>query len=160
MPGGFTFGATARGFFIPAVAFFGGMVAAGDGIVEGERRRVGIGETRQRRGGGGVCSGREPAGSGGKWRVWWGKWSDMGKTGGKAVVSPPREPRASDWNCRGVSAFPIGSCRTGAGTGAPAHLLGSPTHRRNFGGAGAGCFWAPSPKSTLGAFWEAFWERR
>jgi hypothetical protein len=29
MPGGFTFGATVHGFFIPAVAFFGGMVVDG-----------------------------------------------------------------------------------------------------------------------------------
>jgi hypothetical protein len=35
---GFTFGATARGFFIPAAALFGGMVVAGGGGVEGERR--------------------------------------------------------------------------------------------------------------------------
>jgi hypothetical protein len=83
-----------------------------------------------------------------------------GESGGKAVVSLPRGPRASDWHCRGVPALPIGSCRTGTGTGAPAHLLGSPTRRRDFGGAGAGRFWAPSPKSAPTVFWEAFWERR
>jgi hypothetical protein len=94
---------------------------------------------RRRRGG---CSGREPAGSGQKWRGWWGKWRDMGKTGGKATVSLPRGPCASDWRCRELPALPIGSCRTGAGTGAPAHLLGSPTHRRDFGGADAGRFWS------------------
>jgi hypothetical protein len=36
---GFTFGATARGFFIPVAAFFGGMDVAEGGGVEGERRR-------------------------------------------------------------------------------------------------------------------------
>jgi hypothetical protein len=90
---GFTFGTTMHGFFILTVAFSGGMVVAEGGGVEGERRRVGIGETRRRHaGGGGGCSGRELVGSGGKWRVWWGKWRDMGKTGGKAVVSLPRGP--------------------------------------------------------------------
>jgi hypothetical protein len=71
-----------------------------------------------------------------------------------------RGARASDWRCRSVPTLPIGSCRTGADTGAPAHLLGSPTRQRDFGGAGAGRFWAPSPKSTPATFWEAFWERR
>jgi hypothetical protein len=37
--GGFTFGATMRGFFIAAAAFFGGMVVAGGGGGEDERRR-------------------------------------------------------------------------------------------------------------------------
>jgi hypothetical protein len=76
------------------------------------------------------------------------------------VVSLPRGPWPSDWHCHGVSVLPIGSCHTGADTGALAHLLGSPTHRRDFGGAGAGNFWAPSPKSTPTTFWEAFWEGR
>jgi hypothetical protein len=35
---GFTFGATVCGFFILAAAFFCGMVVAGGGRVEGERR--------------------------------------------------------------------------------------------------------------------------
>jgi hypothetical protein len=45
---------------------------------------------------------------------------------------------------------------TGAGTRAPAHLLGSPTRRRDFGGTGAGQFLARSLISAPAAFWEAF----
>jgi hypothetical protein len=80
----------------------------------------------------------------------------MGKTGGKAVGKLERGPQASDWRCRELPALPIGSCLTGA----PTHLLGLPTHRRDFGGAGAGRFLAPSPISTQAALWEAFWGRR
>jgi hypothetical protein len=56
IPGGFTYGATARDFFIPAVALFGGMVVAEGGGVEGERRRGrgGQGEGRQDGGAGGA----------------------------------------------------------------------------------------------------------
>jgi hypothetical protein len=56
-----------------------------------------------------------------------------GESGGKAVVSLARGGRASDWRYRKVPALPIGSCRTGAGTGVPAHLLGSPTRQHDFG---------------------------
>jgi hypothetical protein len=105
---------------------------------EAARHRWAVrGETRRR----GGCSGREPARSGGKWRGWWGNWRDMGKTDGNALVSLARGPRASDWRCREVPALPIGSCRTGAGTGAPAHLLGSPMRRRDFGVLVRAGFW-------------------
>jgi hypothetical protein len=43
-PGAFTFGATMRGFFIAAVAFFRGMVVAGGGGGQGERGRGGGGQ--------------------------------------------------------------------------------------------------------------------
>jgi hypothetical protein len=91
-------------------------------------------------------------GSGGKFLA--------GESGGKAVVSLARGPRASDWCCRELPVLPIGSCRTGAGTGAPTHLLGSPMRQRDFGGVGAGRFLALSPISVPATFWEAFWGRR
>jgi hypothetical protein len=45
---GFTFGATARGFFIPAAAFFGGMVVVGVVAwrVRGGEAEAGQGEGR------------------------------------------------------------------------------------------------------------------
>jgi hypothetical protein len=83
-----------------------------------------------------------------------------GGSGGKTVVPLARRPRPSNWHCREVPTLPIGSCRTGADTGAPAHLLGSPKRRLDFWGASAGRFLAPSPISALATFWEAFWGRR
>jgi hypothetical protein len=47
-----------------------------------------------------------------------------------------------------------------AGTGAPAHFLGSPTRWLDFGGAGAGRFSAPSPISAPAVFSKMFWGRR
>jgi hypothetical protein len=70
MPGGFTFGATMRGFFIATAAFFGCMVVAGDGGGKGERRRG-----RGGQGEGGEVAAREGAlgvnrrGAAGNWGV-------------------------------------------------------------------------------------------
>jgi hypothetical protein len=65
-----------------------------------------------------------------------------GESSAKVVGSLARGPRPSDWRCREVPALPIRSCRTGAGMGAPAHLLGSLTRRLDFEGTGAGRFWS------------------
>jgi hypothetical protein len=80
----------------------------------------------------------------------------MGKTGGKMLVSLARGARALDRRCREVPALLIGSCRTRAGTGAPAHLLCSAPCRQDFGAAGAGRLLAPNPNFAPAAFWEAF----
>jgi hypothetical protein len=130
----------------------------GGGEGERQRGRGGQGEGKQGDNAG-VCSGREPAGNGGKWSGWWGNWRDMGKIGGKMLVSLARGARASDRCCREVPVLLVGSCSIGAGTGASAHLLGSPPHRHDFGAAGAGRLLAPNPNSTPAVFWEAFWGR-
>jgi hypothetical protein len=56
------------------------------------------------------------------------------------VVSLANGPRALFCRCRKVATLPIGSCHAGAGTGAPAHLLGSLPRRHDFGAPGAALF--------------------
>jgi hypothetical protein len=81
------------------------------------------------------------------------------KSGGKSPVSLPSGPWASNWSCRELPALLIGSCRTWASTGAPAHLLGSHPRRQAFGAVGVAAFLAPSPNNAPTAFWEPFWGR-
>jgi hypothetical protein len=70
-----------------------------------------------------------------------GKLEGYGKNRRVDVGVAGKGARASDWRCREVPALPIGPYRAGARTGAPTHLLGSPSCRRDFGAAGAGRFW-------------------
>jgi hypothetical protein len=69
MAGGFTFGATIRGFFIVTIAFFSGMVVAGGrdgrGLEGGEESGDKVRSARRRRK---ACSVREPAGAVGNGR--------------------------------------------------------------------------------------------
>jgi hypothetical protein len=104
---GFTFGVTARGFFIPAAAFFGGMVVAGGGGVECERwrGRGGQGEERRSAGAGGALgvNRRGAAGNGGVGgeieRIWENRQEGVDVTGKGA--------RASEWRCREVPTMSI-----------------------------------------------------
>jgi hypothetical protein len=73
---------------------------------------------------------------------YWTSW-DTSWTSDPVSQSPHRFTHRSgflNYGCE-VSVLPIGSCRTGAGTGAPAHLLGSPTRRLDFGAAVQAVFW-------------------
>jgi hypothetical protein len=151
---GFTFGAITCDFFIPSVAFFGGMVVGGGwwrvGREVARRRRAGRGETRRRRGG---CSGHELAGSGGKWRGWWGIGGIWEKNSGKVCFAS-----------KGVLAVGAELSRC---AGAPDRIL---PHRGWHGSADSfiglapaparvlgrrcGPVFAPSPISTPAAFWK------
>jgi hypothetical protein len=72
-------------------------------------------------------------------------------------VSMASGPWASDSRCCELPALPIESCRAGAGTGVPTHLLGPNPRWRGFGAAGVAVFLAPSPNNAPTPFWEAFW---